>query len=91
MGTRWAGPGNTLLHTECVDWETRAFPFEWELARMRKQFVALREAAKALTQAGRWMRQLRARWPRGAARGVEEWLELKERTEAAVRRALGKE
>ena len=46
--------GEALLHTGCVDWAKRPFPFDWELDRLRRLSRLLRRTVRAVDDAGVW-------------------------------------
>jgi hypothetical protein len=55
------------------------FPLAWEIARLRKQWRALRAALKAVESAGKWLQAFQRSWPGRASEGMEEWPKIKER------------
>lgn len=63
----------TETHARCKDWRGEAFPYEWELDRLRKLSRALRNMTRAVDAAGIWLAAVKRAWPRDAHVRLDQW------------------
>jgi hypothetical protein len=76
-------------HTHCRDWSAAPFPFEHDLAELRKVARVLLATYRQVVEVGKWLAALQQRWPTGAKRGVHQYqakkIDLRERLVRAVK------
>ncbi len=76
-------------HTHCRDWSQAPFPFDSDLAELRKIARALLSSYRQVVEVGKWLGALQHRWPTGAKRGVYQYqakkAELRDRLVRAVK------
>lgn len=77
-----------LVHTGCVDWAKRPFPFDWELDRLRRLSRLLRRTVRAVDDAGVWLAAVKRDWPRNAGVRLAQWGAKRARLDEELRELL---
>lgn len=80
--------GDALVHTRCVDWAKRPFPFDWELDRLRRLSRLLRRSVRAVDDAGVWLAAVKRDWPRNAGVRLAQWGAKRARLDEELRELL---
>ena len=87
-GLYWVTEPPDGVHNRCRAWELEPFPFESDLARLRRLARVVRSTWREVVRDGRWLAAAARDWPVDARGHAAEWLERKLRLQHHLGRCL---